>query len=67
VGKEDRGLEKRARAIIKQIDSLLTDLTDLLKSCMDPIDEWELERDAFEIVETLSSWVEAVMRSGGDK
>jgi hypothetical protein len=39
-------LEEKARAIIRQIDNLLIDLIDLLKPHMDPVDEWDLERDA---------------------
>jgi hypothetical protein len=52
----------KAWEIVRQIDSLLTDLIGILKPYIDPVDEWDLERDAVEIVERLSSWVEAVSR-----
>jgi hypothetical protein len=61
VSEKDKELEERARAIVREIELLLTNLTDLLKPYIDPVDEWDLERDAFEIVEKLSSWVEAVL------
>lgn len=61
MSEKDKELEERARAIVREIELLLTNLTDLLKPYIDPVDEWDLERDAFEIVEKLSSWVEAVL------
>jgi hypothetical protein len=63
----DKELEGRARAIIKQIDSLLTEFIDLLKPHMDPVDQWELEKEAVWIAKALSSWVDAVVRSKGGK
>jgi hypothetical protein len=57
----------RAREIIREIDVLLTNLIDLLKPYMDPIDQWELERDAFEFIEKLSAWIEAVEREAEKK
>jgi hypothetical protein len=59
---EKRGLEEKAWAVIRQIDNLLSELIDLLKPYMDPIDEWELEREAVETIRDLASWVEAVAR-----
>jgi hypothetical protein len=56
----------KAWAVIKEIDLLLSELIDILKPHIDPIDEWTLEREAVEIIRKLSSWVEAVAtrRSG---
>jgi hypothetical protein len=60
LSRESIAVEERARAIIREIDKLLSDLIDLLKPYMDPIDQFELERDAYEIIKKLSAWIEAV-------
>jgi len=56
-------LEERAVAVIREVDALLSEFIELLKPYMDPVDEWALEREAFEIVRRLSSWLDAVVEA----
>jgi hypothetical protein len=50
----------RAWVVIREIDLLLSQLIDILKPYIDPVDEWMLEKEAVEIIRKLSSWIEAV-------
>jgi len=55
---------EKAWGMVEEVKRLLNDLTDYLKQYVDPVEEYDMDREYFEIIDMIEGWVRLAEKVG---